>query len=160
MNFGDFLDNSIIGDGNGGGARIVTNSNKMRSNNNMSISTNLPSLAKSMFNSPRLSLALQTGREGGPGGVAVMAEENYYEANDNNNNNNNIIGRGSREEEQAESRSGGDNLEVASGDDEDADNDKPQRKRKDTTDTLLNKFNNLNHSLRSVLIPMRNKGWN
>ncbi|XP_049400404.1 homeobox-leucine zipper protein ANTHOCYANINLESS 2-like [Solanum stenotomum] len=127
MNFGDFLDNSIIGDGNGGGARIVTNSNNMRSNNNMSISTNLPSLAKSMFNSPRLSLALQTGREGGPGGVAVMAEENYYEANDNNNN---IIGRGNREEEQAESRSGSDNLEVASGDDEDADNDKPQRKRK------------------------------
>uniref|UniRef100_M1ACV4 HD domain class transcription factor n=1 Tax=Solanum tuberosum TaxID=4113 RepID=M1ACV4_SOLTU len=124
MNFGDFLDNSIIGDGNGGGARIVTNSNNMRSNNNMSISTNLPSLAKSMFNSPRLSLALQTGREGGPGGVAVMAEENYYEANDNNNN---IIGRRSIEKEQAESRSGSENLEGASGDDED---DKPQRKRK------------------------------
>ncbi|KAL3325969.1 hypothetical protein AABB24_036928 [Solanum stoloniferum] len=122
MNFRDFLDNSIT-DGNGG----VTNSNDMRSSNNMSISTNLPSLAKSMFNSPRLSLALQTGREGGHGGVAVMAEENYYEANDNNNN---IIGRRSREEEQAESRSGSDNLEVASGDDEDADNDKPQRKRK------------------------------
>ncbi|KAK6777445.1 hypothetical protein RDI58_024162 [Solanum bulbocastanum] len=122
MNFRDFLDNSIT-DGNGG----VTNSNDMRSNNNMLISTNLPSLAKSMFNSPRLSLALQTGREGGHGGVAVMAEEKYYEANDNNNS---IIGRRSREEEQAENRSGSDNLENASGDDEDADNDKPQRKRK------------------------------
>lgn len=74
MNFGDFLDNTS-GGGGGGGARIVAdipfnNNNSNSSNNSSSNNNNMPagaisqprllaqSLAKSMFNSPGLSLAL------------------------------------------------------------------------------------------------------
>ncbi|CAN4111723.1 unnamed protein product [Withania somnifera] len=76
------------------------------------------SLAKTMFNSPGLSLALQTGM-GGQSEVTRMAEN--YEGN-------NSVGRRSREEE-PDSRSGSDNLEGASGDEQDA-ADKPPRKKR------------------------------
>ncbi|XP_060205493.1 homeobox-leucine zipper protein ANTHOCYANINLESS 2-like isoform X2 [Lycium barbarum] len=121
MNFGSSLDNST-GDG-GGATRIVTNSNN---NNMMSMTSTIShqSLAKSMFKSPGLSLALQTGMEG-QGEIARMPDRENYEAN-----NNNSVGRRSREElEQEISRSGSDNLESISGDDEDV-ADKPPRKKK------------------------------
>ncbi|KAJ8565428.1 hypothetical protein K7X08_008004 [Anisodus acutangulus] len=135
MNFGGFLDNNS---GGGGGARIAAdipfnnNSNSSSNNNNNNMPTGaisqprlLPqSLGKTMFNSPGLSLALQTGMEG-QSEVTRMAET--YEGN-NNNNNNNSVGRRSREEE-PDSRSGSDNLEGASGDDQDA-ADKPPRKKR------------------------------
>ncbi|MCD7454094.1 Homeobox-leucine zipper protein ANTHOCYANINLESS 2 [Datura stramonium] len=125
MNFGGFLDNNSGGDG----ARIVAdipfNNNANNSNNNnmptgaISQPRLLPqSLAKTMFNSPGLSLALQTGMEG-QSEVTRMAEN--YEGN-------NSVGRRSREEE-PDSRSGSDNLEGASGDDQDA-ADKPPRKKR------------------------------
>ncbi|XP_059301646.1 homeobox-leucine zipper protein ANTHOCYANINLESS 2-like [Lycium ferocissimum] len=121
MNFGILLDNST-GDG-GGATRIVTNSNNI---NMMSMTSTIShqSLAKSMFKSPGLSLALQTGMEG-QGEIARMPDRENYEAN-----NNNSVGRRSREElEQEISRSGSDNLESISGDDEDV-ADKPPRKKK------------------------------
>ncbi|CAN4125793.1 unnamed protein product [Withania somnifera] len=76
------------------------------------------SLAKTMFNSPGLSLALQTGMEG-QSEVTRMAEN--YEGN-------NSVGRRSREEE-PDSRSGSDNLEGASGDEQDAADKPPWKKR-------------------------------
>lgn len=126
MNFGGFLDNNS----GGGGARIVAdipfNNNSSSSNNKNNMPTGaisqprlLPqSLAKTMFNSPGLSLALQTGMEG-QSEVTRMAEN--YEGN-------NSVGRRSREEE-PDSRSGSDNLEGASGDEQDA-TDKPPRKKR------------------------------
>lgn len=114
----------------GGGARIVAdipfNNNSSSSNNKNNMPTGaisqprlLPqSLAKTMFNSPGLSLALQTGMEG-QSEVTRMAEN--YEGN-------NSVGRRSREEE-PDSRSGSDNLEGASGDEQDA-TDKPPRKKR------------------------------
>lgn len=128
MNFGGFLDNNS---GGGGGARIVAdipfdsnnNNNKNNTNNMPTGAISQPrllpqSLAKNMFNSPGLSLALQTGMEG-QGEVTRMAET--YEGN-------NSVGRRSREEE-PDSRSGSDNLEGASGDEQDA-ADKPPRKKR------------------------------
>ncbi|KAA8516004.1 hypothetical protein F0562_019183 [Nyssa sinensis] len=117
MSFGGFLDNSSLG---GGGARVVTDI--PYSNNNMSTGVIAqprllsPSLTKSMFNSPGLSLGLQTSMEGQ--GEVLRIPENY-ESN---------VGRRSREEEH-ESRSGSDNMEGASGDDLDA-ADKPPRKKR------------------------------
>ncbi|XP_022868072.1 homeobox-leucine zipper protein ANTHOCYANINLESS 2-like [Olea europaea var. sylvestris] len=73
---------------------------------------------KAMFNSPGLSLALQTGMEG-QGDVGRMGEN--YESSI-------VGGRRSRDEEH-ESRSGSDNMEGASGDDQDA-SDKPPRKKR------------------------------
>ncbi|XP_054784084.1 homeobox-leucine zipper protein ANTHOCYANINLESS 2-like [Prosopis cineraria] len=73
--------------------------------------------AKAMFNSPGLSLALQTGIDGPRDGNRMS--ENYEM---------NVNGRRSREEEQ-ESRSGSDNVEVASGDDQDASDHPPRKKR-------------------------------
>lgn len=134
MNIGGFLDNNS----GGGGARIVadipfnnansssnSNSNN-KNNNNSSMPTGAisqprlvpQSLAKTMFNSAGLSLALQTGMEG-QGEVTRMGEN--YEGN-------NSVGRRSREEE-PDSRSGSDNLEGASGDEQDA-ADKPPRKKR------------------------------
>ncbi|KAK4266766.1 hypothetical protein QN277_023643 [Acacia crassicarpa] len=73
--------------------------------------------AKTMFNSPGLSLALQTDIDGQRDGNRMC--ENYEM---------NVNGRRSREEEQ-ESRSGSDNLDVASGDDQDASDHPPRKKR-------------------------------
>ncbi|KAL1543497.1 Homeobox-leucine zipper protein ANTHOCYANINLESS 2 [Salvia divinorum] len=121
MNFGDFLDNNSC---SGGGARIVADI-PFTSNNNMPAGAIAPprflaqSLSsKPMFNSPGLSLALQTGMEG-QGEMARMVENNEMS---------NVGGRRSRDEEH-ESRSGSDNMDGASGDDQDA-ADKPPRKKR------------------------------
>lgn len=132
MNFGGFLDSNSVG---GGGAKIVadipySDTSSNHHNNVNSNSANMPtsaaiaqprlatqSLSKSMFSSPGLSLALQTSLEGQE--VGRMSEN--YESNMN-------IGRRSRDEEH-ESRSGSDNMEGGSGDDQEA-GDKPPRKKR------------------------------
>ncbi|CAK9134452.1 unnamed protein product [Ilex paraguariensis] len=122
MSFGGFLDSSS---GVGGGARIFADipySNSDNSNNMPTGAIAQPrlvshSIAKSMFNPPGLSLALQTSMEG-QGDLTRMPET--YESNN--------TGRRSRDEEH-ESRSGSDNMEGASGDDLDA-ADKPPRKKR------------------------------
>ncbi|XP_073045154.1 homeobox-leucine zipper protein ANTHOCYANINLESS 2-like [Primulina eburnea] len=131
MNFEDFLDSS--GGGGGVGVRIVSdiqfNSNKttLRSKSNSSMPTGAmaqPLLvsqslaAKALFNSPGLSLALQTSMEG-QGEVGKIGEN--FESTI-------VGGRRSRDEEH-ESRSGSDNLDGVSGDDLDA-ADKPPRKKR------------------------------
>ncbi|CAK9328473.1 unnamed protein product [Citrullus colocynthis] len=135
MSFGGFLDGG--GGGGGGGARILadlpyTNNSTTNANNNptggiggggnMSSGAIAPprlitqSLTKSMFNSPGLSLAL-TNMDGGQGDLAARLPEGF-EHN---------VGRRSREEEH-ESRSGSDNMDGGSGDDQDAAN--PPRKKR------------------------------
>ncbi|KAB2597626.1 homeobox-leucine zipper protein ANTHOCYANINLESS 2 [Pyrus ussuriensis x Pyrus communis] len=121
MSFGGFLDNST---GSCGGTRIVADIPYTNSNNNMPSSAIAQphlvtqSLTKSMFNSPGLSLALQTNVDG-QGDVTRVAES--YEANNG--------GRRSREEEH-ESRSGSDNMDGASGDDQDAADNNPRKKKR------------------------------
>ncbi|KAL2478800.1 Homeobox-leucine zipper protein ANTHOCYANINLESS 2 [Forsythia ovata] len=128
MNFGGFLDNSSGGgggiDGGVGGARIAADIPYSNGNHMPTGAIAQPRLVsqslstKAMFNSPGLSLALQTGMEG-QGELARMGEN--YESSI-------VGGRRSRDEEH-ESRSGSDNMEVASGDDQDA-SDKPPRKKR------------------------------
>uniref|UniRef100_A0A2N9GUQ5 Homeobox domain-containing protein n=1 Tax=Fagus sylvatica TaxID=28930 RepID=A0A2N9GUQ5_FAGSY len=123
MSFGGFIENST----GGGGARIVTDISYR--NSNVNNHHNMPSgalaqprlvsppLTKSMFNSsPGLSLGLQPNIDG-PADMGRMAEN--FEVN---------VGRRSREEEH-ESRSGSDNMDGGSGDDQDA-ADKPPRKKR------------------------------
>ncbi|XP_047314949.1 homeobox-leucine zipper protein ANTHOCYANINLESS 2-like [Impatiens glandulifera] len=119
MSFGGFLDSNGSaggiggGGGGGGGTRIASDipfSNN-HSNHNMGYG------GKSIFNSPGLSLALQTGMEG-QGEVLPRISETF-EVNG---------GRRSRDEEH-DSRSGSDNLEGGSGDDLDA-TDRPPRKKR------------------------------
>ncbi|KAI8025681.1 Homeobox-leucine zipper protein ANTHOCYANINLESS 2 [Camellia lanceoleosa] len=119
MSFGGFLDNHS--GGGGGGARIVAD---IPYSNNHNMPTGVISqqrlvspLAKSMFNSPGLSLALQTSMESQ--GEATRIQENY-ETN---------VGRRSRSEADHESRSGSDNMDGGSGDDLDG-ADKPPRKKR------------------------------
>lgn len=112
MSFGGFLENTS----GGGGARIVADipyghSNSMPTGTIAQPRLLTQSLSKSMFTSPGLSLALQTSME-------PRMPENYETSG----------GRRSREEEH-ESRSGSDNMDGASGDDQDAD-DKPPRKKR------------------------------
>ncbi|WCJ23156.1 Homeobox-leucine zipper protein HDG1 [Euphorbia peplus] len=117
MSFGGFLENGSPGVG---GARIVADIPY----SNMPAGAIAPphlvssSLAKSMFNSPGLSLALQQPNIDGQVDVARMAE--HFESS--------AGGRRSREEEH-ESRSGSDNIDGGSGDDLDA-ADKPPRKKR------------------------------
>ncbi|KAL8554334.1 hypothetical protein ACS0TY_002499 [Phlomoides rotata] len=134
MNFGDFLENNSCG------ARIVTDLSY--SNNNTIITTTPPPptnnsmpagaaiaqprhlsiSAKPMFNSPGLSLALQTGMEG-QGEVGRIGDHQNFESSIIN-----VGGRRSRDEEH-ESRSGSDNMDGASGDDQDASDKPPKKKR-------------------------------
>ncbi|EEF50470.1 homeobox protein, putative [Ricinus communis] len=125
MSFGGFLENGSPG---GGGARIVADI--PFNNNSSSSSTNMPtgaiaqprllspSFTKSMFNSPGLSLALQQPNIDGQGDHVARMAENFET----------IGGRRSREEEH-ESRSGSDNMDGASGDDQDAADNPPRKKR-------------------------------
>ncbi|KAK8974290.1 hypothetical protein V6N11_034656 [Hibiscus sabdariffa] len=78
-----------------------------------------PSLPKNMFNSPGLSLALQQPSIDNIQGDETRLGENFEVS----------IGRRSREEEH-ESRSGSDNMDGASGDDQEAADDKPPRKKR------------------------------
>ncbi|RYR24558.1 hypothetical protein Ahy_B02g058062 [Arachis hypogaea] len=155
MSFGGFLDNNSGGGddgGGGGGVRNIveipynnggggtTKNNIINNDNNRTtmpsgaisqprLLTTTPTLAKSMFNSPGLSLALQQTNLDGQGDVNnnnIMGSEN----NNNNYEGSNGGLRRSREEEH-ESRSGSDNMDGASGDEQDAaDNNNPKRKKR------------------------------
>ncbi|XP_047179729.1 homeobox-leucine zipper protein ANTHOCYANINLESS 2-like isoform X1 [Vigna umbellata] len=81
------------------------------------VTTTTPTLAKSMFNSPGLSLALQQTNIDGQDVNRMV--ENSFEPNGL---------RRSREEEH-ESRSGSDNIDGASGDEQDAADNPPRKKR-------------------------------
>ncbi|XP_010278578.1 PREDICTED: homeobox-leucine zipper protein ANTHOCYANINLESS 2-like isoform X2 [Nelumbo nucifera] len=113
MSFGGFLDS-----GSGGGARVVADIPYSNMPAGAIAQPRLlsPSLAKSMFNSPGLSLALKTGMEG-QGEVGRIGENLDTGA----------VGR--NKEDGYESRSGSDNMEGASGDDQDGDNNPPRKKR-------------------------------
>ncbi|XVF79987.1 hypothetical protein PTKIN_Ptkin15bG0034400 [Pterospermum kingtungense] len=118
MSFGGFLDHSS----GEGGARIVTD---IPYSNNMPTGAIVqprslvsPSLPKNMFNSPGLSLALQQPNIDNQGDGTRMGENNFEGS----------VGRRSREEEH-ESRSGSDNMDGASGDDQDAADNPPRKKR-------------------------------
>ncbi|XP_010255501.1 PREDICTED: homeobox-leucine zipper protein ANTHOCYANINLESS 2 [Nelumbo nucifera] len=112
MSFGGFLDSS-----SGGGARVVADIpySNMPAGAIAQPRLVAPSLAKSMFSSPGLSLALQTGMEGQ--GEAGQIGEKLDST---------VVGR--NREDEYESRSGSDNMEGASGDDQDGDN--PPRKKR------------------------------
>ncbi|XP_043716143.1 homeobox-leucine zipper protein ANTHOCYANINLESS 2-like isoform X2 [Telopea speciosissima] len=117
MNFGGFFDNSSgVG---GGGARVVADISYSNMPAGAIAQPRLvaPSLAKSMFSSPGLSLALQTSMEGH--GDASRIGENLDSPA--------TVGRFNREDGY-ESRSGSDNMEGGSGDDQEADN--PKRKKR------------------------------
>ncbi|KDP28682.1 hypothetical protein JCGZ_14453 [Jatropha curcas] len=118
MSFGGFLENGSPG---GGGARIVADipysSSNMPTGAIAQPRLVSPSLTKSMFSSPGLSLALQQPNIDSPGDMGRMAE-NFEPSG----------GRRSREEEH-ESRSGSDNMDGASGDDQDAADNPPRKKR-------------------------------
>ncbi|XP_073061675.1 homeobox-leucine zipper protein ANTHOCYANINLESS 2-like isoform X1 [Primulina eburnea] len=134
MNFGDFLDNNSCG---GGGARIVADIpySDSASIKAITLTSNINSMstgaiaqprllsqslaAQAVFNSSGLSLALDTGVGTGQGEVARMGETFEF---------GNVGGRKMRDEEH-ESRSGSDNMEGASGDEHDA-ADKPPRKKR------------------------------
>lgn len=103
MSFGGYFDNGS----NNGGRGVVTDIPY----SNMPVISQQPRLVKSMFNSPGLSLALQTNMDGH--GIG----ENFDAG---------LIGR--TKEDEYESRSGSDNMDGGSGDDQDA--DKPPRKKR------------------------------
>ncbi|KAL2335907.1 hypothetical protein Fmac_010353 [Flemingia macrophylla] len=118
MSFGGFLENKS----GSGGARNVSD---IPYNDRMPfgaisqprlVTTTTPTLAKSMFSSPGLSLALQTNIDGQED---VNRMDNNFEPNGL---------RRSREEEH-ESRSGSDNMDGASGDEHDAADHPPRKKR-------------------------------
>ncbi|TYH63140.1 hypothetical protein ES332_D07G169500v1 [Gossypium tomentosum] len=108
MNLGGSLNNSS--GGGLGGATIVAD---IPFSNNMAAAG---AMAQNIYNSPGLSLALQPSI--GNQGDGVRMGENFEAS----------IGRRSREEEQ-ESRSGSDNIDGVSGDDQDAANNRPRKKR-------------------------------
>ncbi|TYH10305.1 hypothetical protein ES288_A07G167700v1 [Gossypium darwinii] len=108
MSFGGFLDNSS--GGGLGGATIVAD---IPFSNNMAAAG---AMAQNIYNSPGLSLALQPSIDNQGDGVRMG--ENFDAS----------IGRRSREEEH-ESRSGSDNIDGVSGDDQDAADNRPRKKR-------------------------------
>ncbi|PIA49557.1 hypothetical protein AQUCO_01300387v1 [Aquilegia coerulea] len=119
MSFGGFFDNSSNGGGGGGGVgRVVTDLpySNMPAGAISQSRLVAPSLTKSMFNSPGLSLALQTNMEG-QGEMGGRIGESFDTA----------LGVRTKEDEY-ESRSGSDNMDGASGDDQDA--EKPPRKKR------------------------------
>ncbi|TKY65530.1 Homeobox-leucine zipper protein ANTHOCYANINLESS 2 [Spatholobus suberectus] len=127
MSFGGFLESKQ----SGGSARIVADTPFSNgSNHSNSISNDImpsgaisqprlatPSLSKSMFNSPGLSLALQSDIDG-QGDVNRLMPENFEQN-----------GLRRNREEEHESRSGSDNMDGASGDDFDAADNPPRKKR-------------------------------
>ncbi|XP_031263421.1 homeobox-leucine zipper protein ANTHOCYANINLESS 2 isoform X1 [Pistacia vera] len=116
MSFGGFLENSS----GGGGSRLVADipySNNMPTSALAQPRLVTPPITKSMFNSPGLSLALQQPNIDNQGDMGRMGER--FETG---------VGRRSREDEH-ESRSGSDNMDGASGDDLDAADNPPRKKR-------------------------------
>ncbi|KAK8587961.1 hypothetical protein V6N13_086920 [Hibiscus sabdariffa] len=120
MSFGGFLDNSS-GEGFGG-ARIVADIPYSNMSAGVVAQPRLlsPSLPKNIFNSPGLSLALQQPNIDNQGDHGTGIMRGNFEGS---------VGRRSREEENEISRSGSDNMDGASGDDLDA-ADKPPRKKR------------------------------
>ncbi|CAN1236859.1 Homeobox-leucine zipper protein ANTHOCYANINLESS 2 [Linum grandiflorum] len=125
MSFGGFLDS-----GSPGGGRFVaadyTTATAMSTAGGGMVQPRLlspNSFSKSMFSSPGLSLALQQpnmdGGGGGQGDFGRMSAENYETS----------VGRIRSREEEHDSRSGSDNLDGASGDEQDADGKPPKKKR-------------------------------
>ncbi|XP_042000445.1 homeobox-leucine zipper protein ANTHOCYANINLESS 2-like isoform X1 [Salvia splendens] len=121
MNFGDFLDNNSCGGGSGRIAADLPYTGAIATATMASAEIAPPRLVshhEPVFNSPGLSLALQTGIEGQE--MGRMTEK--YESS------NVVGGRRSRDEEH-ESRSGSDNMDAASGDDLEV-SDRPPRKKR------------------------------
>ncbi|KAL5727623.1 Homeobox-leucine zipper protein ANTHOCYANINLESS 2 [Ranunculus cassubicifolius] len=122
MSFGGYFDNSSNGVGVG---RVVTTDIPYSNMPTAATAAGAishqrllsPSLTKSMFNSPGLSLALQTNMDGQGGGGGGGIGENFDTG---------LIGR--TKEDEYESRSGSDNMDGGSGDDQDG--DKPPRKKR------------------------------
>ncbi|OVA14140.1 Homeobox domain [Macleaya cordata] len=113
MSFGGFFDNS-----SSGGARVVADIPLSNMPAGVIAQPRLVApgtLSKSMFSSPGLSLALQTSMEGQ--GEVGRFGENLEPG---------LVGRA--KEDEYESRSGSDNMDGASGDDQDG--DKPPRKKR------------------------------
>ncbi|AES80044.1 putative transcription factor & lipid binding HD-SAD family [Medicago truncatula] len=81
-----------------------------------------PTLVKSMFNSSGLSLALQTNLEAQGGDMKRLMAENFHQTN-------NGLRRNREEEEHESCRSGSDNMDGISGDDFDAADNPPRKKR-------------------------------
>ncbi|XP_058087000.1 homeobox-leucine zipper protein ANTHOCYANINLESS 2-like [Magnolia sinica] len=110
MSFGGFLDKSS-------GARVVADLPYSNMPAGTIVQPHLvaPALAKSMFNSPGLSLALKTSMDGS--GEMGRGGGGDFE-----------LPSGRNKEEEYESRSGSDNMDGGSGDDQDADN--PPRKKR------------------------------
>ncbi|KAK9143492.1 hypothetical protein Syun_012892 [Stephania yunnanensis] len=129
MSFGGFFDNNS---GGVGGAKVAPGEIPFTTTTNANHSMAAaaagaishhprllsPSLTKSMFASPGLSLALQTSMEGQGEVGRVVADTTTFEP---------VLGGRVREDEY-ESRSGSDNMDGASGDDQDT--DKPPRKKR------------------------------
>ncbi|GMI69649.1 ANTHOCYANINLESS 2, ARABIDOPSIS THALIANA HOMEODOMAIN PROTEIN [Hibiscus trionum] len=119
MSFGGFLDDSSGTNEGLMRARIVADI-AYSHNNNMPTGAFAQPLPKNMFNSSGLSLALQQPNIDNNQGDETRLGENFEGS----------IGRRSREEEH-ESRSGSDNMDGVSGDDQDAAAaDKPPRKKR------------------------------
>ncbi|XP_057435541.1 homeobox-leucine zipper protein ANTHOCYANINLESS 2-like [Lotus japonicus] len=119
MSFGGVFENKQGGEGAKIVADIAYNQDKMPSGAISQPRLATPTLAKSMLNSSGLSLALQTNIDGqGNGHGNGLIHENYE-------------GHGLRRsrEEEHESRSGSDNMDAASGDDFDAADNRPRKKR-------------------------------
>ncbi|XP_010523041.1 PREDICTED: homeobox-leucine zipper protein ANTHOCYANINLESS 2 isoform X1 [Tarenaya hassleriana] len=123
MNFGGLLDNSS---GGGGGSRILSDISYVNHPNAAAaadprgaMSLFSPPFSKSVFSSPGLSLAIVQPERENRGEASMRASGDNLEGSAN---------RRSREEEH-ESRSGSDNVEGISGDDQDA-ADKPPRKKR------------------------------
>ncbi|KAG5008346.1 hypothetical protein JHK85_026888 [Glycine max] len=121
MSFGGFLETKQSG---GGGGRIVADIPYSNNSNNIMPSSAIsqprlatPTLVKSMFNSPGLSLALQSDIDGKRDVNRLMPEN--FEQN----------GLRRNREEEHESRSGSDNMDGGSGDDFDAADNPPRKKR-------------------------------
>ncbi|CAN1793178.1 Homeobox-leucine zipper protein ANTHOCYANINLESS 2 [Linum perenne] len=119
MSFGGFLEN-----GNPGGVRIVADLPAANYTSATTMSTaggmiHPNSFSKSMFSSPGLSLALQQPNiDVGQGDFGRLSEN--YETS---------VGRIRSREEDHDSRSGSDNLDGGSGDDQDAADKPPKKKR-------------------------------
>ncbi|KAF5731702.1 homeodomain family protein [Tripterygium wilfordii] len=125
MSFGGFLDSSSGSGGGGGAERFVTDISYNTNTKSMPTGAiSQPRLVthppnKSLFNSPGLSLALQPNSDGH---IEIPRMIDNFEGNIS-------LGRRSREEEHEMSRSGSDNMDGVSGDDQDA-TDKPPRKKR------------------------------
>ncbi|KFK30661.1 hypothetical protein AALP_AA6G011000 [Arabis alpina] len=126
MNFGSLFDNTTTG-GGPTGARLLSGLTYAGGPTGSPTAASLfsPPLTKSVYSSSGLSLALEQPERGSNsgGGEASMMRNN------NNNFDGSSVNRRSREDEHESTRSGSDNVEGISGEDQDND-DKPPRKKR------------------------------